>query len=74
MHQTTLICDGTITADKDVVCYCLSEHLNLEHVCDNFFRLSIYIRMYQSDMIVAGDYIAKSRQTFLDSLDRYGVR
>lgn len=69
MHETTLVGDGTITSDEDVVGDCLPEHLDLEDVCDDFFCFAIDVGVDECDVVVAGNDVAESGETLLDALD-----
>lgn len=58
MYETALVGDGTITSDEDVVGDRLAEYLNLEDVCDDFFRFAIDVRVDECDVIVGSDDVA----------------
>lgn len=69
MHEATLVGDGTIASDEDVVGDGLAEDVDLEHVCDDFLGLAIEIGVYECDVVVAGDDVSECGETLLDALD-----
>jgi hypothetical protein len=52
----------------------VAKDFNTQDVSNDFLRLSIQIRMYQRYIIIAGDYITKGREAFLDALNSDCVR
>lgn len=61
VHKAALIGDGTIASNEDVIGDSLSEDLNLEDVCDDFFGFSVDIWVNESDIVVACDHISEGR-------------
>lgn len=54
----------------------LTEHLDTQHVADDFLRLAIGIGVHKSDVVVRRDDIAQGRKSLLYALehDRIGQR
>ena len=61
VHETALVGDDGIAADKHVVGDCLSENLNLKHVRDDLLRFSVDVWVDERDVVVARDHIAECR-------------
>ena len=74
MDEAALIGQGAVGADEDVVGHGLSEHFDLEHVGQNLLGLAVQVRMDEGDVVVAGNHISESRETFFNSLDSHRVR
>lgn len=72
MNQRSLIRDPTITPHEHIIRHSLSKHLDLQHVCDDFFRFAINVRVHERDVVVAGDDVAEGGESFFDSLERDG--
>jgi len=53
-----LVGDRAIASNQNVICYCLSEHLDLEDVGDDFFGLPINIGVDECNIVVARDYVS----------------
>lgn len=39
VHNSSLVTKNTVTSNQHLVCYCLSEHLHLQHICQDLFCL-----------------------------------
>lgn len=68
VNESTLVTQRAITSNKNVISHRLSKDFDFQHVRDNLLRLTIYIRMYECDMIVTGYNISQRGQPFFDSL------
>jgi hypothetical protein len=52
MHQSSLVREAAVAADKDIASNCLPEHFNSKHVSHNLFRFpvqSVRSLSYQPD-------------------------
>lgn len=73
MDKTTLVAQGTVGTNKDIVGNGLSEHLHLEHIGNDLFCLTVDIGVAQRNIVVASNDVAQSRQTLLHTLNRHSV-
>mmetsp|Transcript_3672 Transcript_3672/g.8883 ORF Transcript_3672/g.8883 Transcript_3672/m.8883 type:complete len:313 (+) Transcript_3672:44-982(+) len=74
MHQCTLIGDGGKAAHQRALGDGLTEHLDVEHVGDDFLGFLLQIRMNQRYIVVAHQHVAQCTETLLDALNAYAVR
>ena len=61
VNKTTLVGDRAITSDKNVISNCLSEDFDLENVRNDFFGLTINVRVHESDVVIACNDVPQSR-------------
>ena len=61
MYETALIADDTITSNEDVISDSLSEDLDLEDICDDFFGFTVNVWMDEGDIIVACNHVSEGR-------------
>src|SRR5690349_24720336 len=73
-YQTTLVAQSAVRSNEDVIGNSLSEDLDLQDVGNNLLSLAIDIGVNQCDVIVAGNNVAQSRKSLLNTLDGNRVR
>lgn len=69
VHEAAVVADHAVSSHKHVVGDWVSENFDAESVGDDFFGLLIKIGVDESDVIVAGDTVAKGREFLFDSDD-----
>ena len=69
MDKPTLVRNRAVRADEDVIGDGLAEDLDLKDVRDDLLRLPIDVGVYERDVVVACDDIAKRRKALLDTLE-----
>ena len=69
MYETSLVRDRTIAAHEDVVRNRLSEDFDFEHIGDDLLGLAVNVRVHERNVVVTGDDVAESRETFVYTLD-----
>jgi hypothetical protein len=74
VDDSTIVGDGAVRADEDVVGDGLSEDLDLEDVGDDFLSLPVDVWVHEGDVVVSGDDVAECRETLFDALNGDGVR
>lgn len=74
VHNAALVREGHVRARQDVSGDRLSKHLHAECVCDDFFRLSLQVRVDEGNVVVGGDHVAQRRKSLLDPLNLDSVR
>jgi hypothetical protein len=74
VDDSTVIGNGAVRSDEDVVGDGLSEDLDLEDVSDDFLSLPVDVWVHEGDVIVSGDDVAECRETLFDALNGDGVR
>jgi len=57
-YQTTLVAQCTITSYTNVSSYSLSKYFHPENVAYDLLRFPFDVRMHQSDIVVACNYIS----------------
>lgn len=55
MNESSLIRDGTITSDEDIIGNRLSEDFDFQHVGDNLLSFAIDVWVYEGDVVVTRD-------------------
>lgn len=73
MHETTFIRNLAVASDQGLVRNCSPVYFNTEHVCDDFFSVLVNFRVNQCYIIVTSNNVAQCWESFVDSLDSYGV-
>ena len=69
VHNTTGVAQAHVASRKHVVSNRLSEDLDTKHISNNLLRLSLQIRVYERDVVVAANDISKRGQSLLNALD-----
>lgn len=69
-----MVADSTVAADEDIFGHRLSEYFDLQNVGDDFLCFSVNVRVYESDVVVAGYHVSESTEPLLDPLERDRVR
>lgn len=69
MYQTTLVAEGHVAADEDVVGNGLPEDLDTEDVGDDLLCLALKIGVNEGDVVVGDDDVTERRQTLLYALN-----
>ena len=54
-YKAALIAEGTIAAYTDISCNGLSKYFYAKNISYDFLRLSFYIWMYKSNIIITGN-------------------
>ena len=73
MDESSLVCDGAIASDEDVIGDRLSEDLDLEYIGDDFLGLTVNVGMYEGDVVVARNNVSERRQSLLYTLYRDAI-
>ncbi len=68
-YHAALVGNGAVGADENVVGDGLAEHLHIEDIHNNLFRLAVQVRMHECYIVIASNHIAQRRQPLLDTLD-----
>lgn len=59
VYKPTLIRNGAIGADKNVIRDSLAKNLDLQDVGDNLLRLAVDIRVDERNIVIACDHVAE---------------
>jgi hypothetical protein len=73
VYEATLVGNRTVGANKDVIGDGLAEYLHFEHISNDFFSLTIDVRMDECDIVIACDHVSEGGETLLDTLDRDSI-
>lgn len=73
MDKSSLVGEGHVAAGQDVGGNSLPEHLDAKGISDDFFGLTLEVRMDESHVVVGADDIAERGQPFFYSLQFHTV-
>ena len=69
VHKPALVTKCAIAAHEDIVRNRLSEDFDFEHIGDDLLGLAVNVRVHERNVVVTGDDVAESRETFVYTLD-----
>lgn len=73
MDNSSLVREGAVGADEDVLRDSLAEDLDAEDIGNDLLGFALDVGVHESDVVVAADDVAEGREALFDTLDADSV-